>query len=321
MSERGRAPSVAPPTKAIVASNLVLEAELVRLVSLLKQAAIPCIVLKGVPLARRLHDCIDQRAIGDNDLLVRAVDARRACHLLERDGYRGLPFLELERRLRTTNQHLLYRRDGQVTRLVEIHWNAFSRRLFRVPEHVQWAHTAPFSLRGALVEVFDPALTLSHLAAHFAQHGFAELRILRDLARAWDLWCEPEGSHALSLADSIGLRPALEFALQSAAMLGWLRRSAPPAVSSRRARALLRLLPKERLRDEPALQTTYTRRLLALLVGHPRAIPRSTLRNLFPPPDELASLYGIPIDRRLYPRYVGYWLRPAGRLLRRLRSS
>jgi hypothetical protein len=314
-SERAQSPSVPPSRTRTVACNLLLEAELLRVVGRLERAGVPCVVLKGLPLARRLRRGIGGRVIGDNDLLVRTEDARRACALLERDGYRPLPFLDLERRLRHTNQFLLHKERNGVRLIVEVHWNAFSVALFNVPEHVQWAHTERFLLRGSALTVFDPPLTLIHLAAHFAQHGFADLRILRELVGAWNAWAPEHERAAFALAASIGLRPALEYALRIAADSGWLGGAAPARIS-RRARALLWVLPAERLSDRPELETSYVRQLLPLLLADASAIPRSLRNKLFPPLDELASTYRRPIGNSLYPRYVSYLFRPVGRMLR-----
>jgi hypothetical protein len=288
---------------------------LLRVVGDLAEAGIPCVVLKGTPLARRLHQGIDGRVVGDNDVLVRAEDARDACARLEREGYRPLPFLDLERRLRHTNQFLLSKRRDGVNLVVEVHWNAFARTLFRVPEQVQWAHTQKFVLHGRTFDVFDPALTLNHLAAHFVQHGFSELRILRELASAWNLWGREHGTLAFSLADTIGLRPALDYALNAAALLGLLSHELPPGISPR-ARVLLRLLPAGRLANEPALESEYARVLVPLVLADARTVPRSLAQTVFPPLDELASTYGKPIGTALYLRYISYWMRPIGRMLR-----
>jgi|SoiMethySBSTD1v2_1073268.scaffolds.fasta_scaffold05581_14 putative nucleotidyltransferase-like protein len=310
---------VAPSRTGVVASNLLLEAELVRVLQRFGEARIRCVVLKGIPLVRRLFAAIDGRAVGDNDVLVQRSDVRRACALLERDGYRPLPFLDLERRLRYDNQFLLFKRGDGIDRLVEVHWNAFSTDMFRVPEQLQWAHTEPFVLRKITCQVFDPSLTINHLAAHFAQNGFAELRILREFARAWNIWAAEHASAACSLADTIGLRAALDYALSVCTAWSWIE--ARPEPISRRSRAMLQLLPAEKLSDDPALRTSYRRQLLPLLLADPAVVPRSLAHKLFPPFDELASTYAEPMSRRLYPRYVTYLFRPIRRLLRARLSS
>ncbi|HMJ13725.1 MAG TPA: hypothetical protein VK524_20045, partial [Polyangiaceae bacterium] len=177
-----------------------------------------------------------------------------------------------------------------------------------------------FELRGTHIRVFDAPLTLAHLAAHFAQHGFAELRILRQLARAWNSWSDAHAA-ALALADSIAVGPALDYALSAAAHFGWLVPPPPPRDLSWRARQLLRLLPLHGLTDDPALERSYTRQLLLLLIADPRVLARSIAQRFFPPLDELASTYRKPIGRTLYARYPSYWLRPLIRLVRGIPTS
>jgi len=296
-----------------LAHNLVLQAELSKLVAALEERGIEVVVLKGIPLALRVFGSIAARSMVDNDLLVRRDDAIRAVEILSAAGYRSIDSREIESQLSLDYQFRLVRPlPGAGSLCAELHWNAFSPMLYPVPEAVLWNHLETFPSNGATFRVFDRPLTLVHLAAHFAQSDFAVLQILRDVAGAWNLWYRgSDGEPAVALAREIGLADVLDFALLSAADLGLLE-SAPPAIGSRRARRLRRLLPAERL-CVPRPTPDYARWFLGLLLVDPSRVPKWFLSALFPPVENLAAIEGVPLSPALRWRYLLRPFRALGR--------
>lgn len=273
------------------------------------------VVLKGIPLTRRLFGRLDARSMVDNDVMVRRGDAVRAHQTLLGLGYEDPPFRKLEPQLRVDFQHAMVRRlPSGATTHAELHWNAVSPRLYPVPEEILWSHVEPFDHRGAPVKVFDKPLTVVHLAAHFAQHRFSELRILRDLARAWTLWgASIDAAELESLAHRTGLVHALDFGLSSAHALGMLE-SAPPELGSKRAARLRAWLPAERLAETPPTRG-YWRDLLMLSLADPPNVVRWLLPLLFPPIDNMAAILDRPVSPSLYLRYLTRPFRPLARML------
>jgi hypothetical protein len=197
----------------------------------------------------------------------------------------------------------------------EVHWRAFHPWFFDVAEEVEWRHTEPFTLQGVAVSVFDPPLTLLHLAAHFAQHGFSEAWILRDVAAAWNTWHRVlDGDALLALARETGTVSVLDFALSAATDLELLAAPAP-AIGDRRAAVLRRLLPARRL-FEPRPRPDHRRNLLVLLLTGLRRTPRYLVHGLFPTIERMSATYGEPVSARLYLRYAGRPLRALRRALR-----
>jgi hypothetical protein len=251
----------------------------------------------------------------DNDIIVRRRDVVRAREMLLTLGYEDLPYASLEARLRIDFQYAMQRRTAEGAIInAELHWNAFSPLLYRVPEEVLWAHTEPFDLRGMQIAIFDPPLTLVHLAAHFAQHSFSEPRILRDVAAAWNLWgAQIDVDELVSLARQLGLAAVLEYALVAAGDLGLLR-VAPPPIGSQRAAFVRRLLPPSRLSGSRP-RHNYVRMLLGAVLAEPRRIPAWIFHNSFPPIDVIATVFRRPVTPGLYLRYLTRPLRPLARML------
>jgi hypothetical protein len=298
--------------------NLLLEGELMALCDALTRAGVECIVLKGVPLARRLGAALSERRIIDNDLLVHRADVPRAVEVLAGLGYASRPHANLEAALRHSFQFPLFaRRHGQVL-VAEIHWHAFTPALFRLPEALLWEHREPVRLNGRELLVLDPALTLLHLAAHFLQHQCEEMRILRDLSRAWNLWVRgPEPVLAQAelerLARETRLLPLLVFCLAAAAELGLIVDNPWPL--PRRTRLARRLLPSSRLAQERP--GGYPQLLKSLVLAHAECLPAMVAEACFPPPSLMPVIYGEPPSARLYARYLTRPLRPIWRALGR----
>ena len=296
-----------------LAQNLVLQAELSTLVANLEERGIDVIVLKGIPLALRLFGSIAARDMVDNDLLVRRDQAIRAVEILGAAGYRSFDSREIASQLALDYQFRMSRPLPKVGALcAEVHWNAFSNVLYPVPEGVLWAHVESFTANGSTFRVFDPPLTLVHLAAHFAQSDFAVRQILLDVAAAWNLWYADCGGDApIALAREIGLADVLDFALLSAADLRLLK-SPPPAIGSKRARRLRRLLPAERL-CVPRPTPDYARWFLGLLLVDPVRVPIWFRNAMFPPVENLAAIEGRPLSQALRWRHLIRPFRALGR--------
>lgn len=295
--------------------NMLLEAELVRISRELRSAGIDFVVLKGVPLTRRLHARLDARMMVDNDVLVRRRDVQHAARCLGRLGYQLWEHHTLEGDLRSTFESAFSRpTPGGGNVWVELHWSAFPPRMFPVAADLEWSRVEPYQLKTERVLVFDPTMTLVHLASHFAQHSCTHPRILKDIAAAWNRWhADVEYADLAALADATGVRATFVYALRAASTLGWLT-SPPPPLSSRRTRALERLLPAERLLDPEASQ--YARILFTALLLRPERAANWLFGHVFPPIETLAAVHETRVSRWLYLRYASRPFRGLRRVVR-----
>ncbi|HEU5076820.1 MAG TPA: nucleotidyltransferase family protein [Polyangiaceae bacterium] len=295
--------------------NMRLEAELVRIARAFREAGIEFVVLKGVPLTRRLHGRLDARTMVDNDILVRRRDVLRAAHSLHELGYRPREFHTVEGDLRSTFQSALScPTPGGGNVWVELHWSAFLPQMFPVSEELEWSRLEPFELRGEQLAVFDPTMTLVHLAAHFAQHECTHPRILEDIAEAWNRWhARIDRTDLVQLSVLTGVGPTLAYTLAAAATLGWLS-AEPPALPSRRAALLAKILPARRLTKTEASQ--YARIIFTALLLRPSCAARWLFGHVVPPLETLAALHETRLSPWLYLRYASRPFRGLRRIVR-----
>lgn len=308
-------PETVGPRSGPLLQNLLLEAELLCIARAFREAGIDFIVLKGVPLTRRLHDRLDARTMVDNDILVRRPDVARAAHCLKGLGYQPSEFHTLEGDLRSTYQSALTRvTPGGGSVWVELHWSAFAPKMFPVSEELEWSRVEPFQLKSERLLVFDATMTLVHLAAHFAQHECTHPRILEDIAAAWNRWhARIDRADLAQLSSLTGVRPTLAYTLDAVAALGWLT-SEPPALDSLRVPALLGLLPARRLIDPEASQ--YARILFTALLLRPRCAAGWLVGHVLPPIETLAAVHETDVSPWLYLRYASRPFRGLRRLVR-----
>lgn len=255
----------------MVAHNLAVEAELRTLLQALDGAGIQHVVLKGVPLARRVNTFAEHPRV-DNDIFVRRVDASRAVQVAVGLGYRSFPGRSVEADLRSNFQHPLSRPGTVIEHILEVHWSAFPPQL--VPEPgLLWSRTLRLAMPGYEATILDDAATLVHLAWHYVQHQGTELRILVELGRAWDLM-QPsvEFADVRLLSQALGLEHVVEFALATARSAG-LTRAPIPELTSTRARLLSRWVRAETLASEtPAYDHLKMWLLLAALFETRRSV-------------------------------------------------
>ena len=305
--------SDATSEQQITVRNLLLQGELLKLLSVFSKAGIPCIVLKGIPLAKRLNVTLNERRILDNDLLLKRADIPRAVQLLNDLGYQARPFSDLDTNLKFNFQHALFARRHGMPMVAELHWQAFAPNLFCVDESLAWERTQLIELDGHPVQVFDEALTLIHLAAHYLQHSFNESRILRDVARAWNAFGPKlDLTDLVQLARQTECLPALEFALATALDLGMIQHN--PLGASRRVKLLRKLLPAHQIAADSD-KRDYTRVLPSFLLGNPRRVILAIQRAVLPPVAAMPSIYQEAPSLRLYGRYLTRPFRPIARAL------
>lgn len=299
---------------AVLAHNLGIEAELRRASTVLNEAGVAHVVLKGVPQLRRLGLPLDARAVVDNDLLVRRGCLDRALAALEGAGWARFTQGPSPRQVREGFELLLIGQSavgGQS--FIDLHWGLFPPLLYPANEESLWSHVSFEDSEDRLLGVPDAPLTIVHSAAHYAQHGFGEQRILPVLARAWNLWGSEE---TVDLARQFGLHHALDYGLRVCGAKGLLERPMP-SIHSRRAGRLHRFAPLGRP-EYLAGQVDYVGAGTSTLLAGPRRALVSAFALTFPPLNVLAAVYGRPPGAMLYGTYLTRPFRPLRRAIRRL---
>ena len=174
-------PDVLAGLKGAYYTNLLrnqrLGADLVEIVTALRQEGIHVIVLKGGALARTVYQSPAQRPMADLDLLVQQEQMARAGTVLEALGYSLSGAIPA--RMAAFQQRFggglewLRSREGQITRLdlqfdlvgVDWCWDAFP-----VEPDALWEAARPLDLDGTPALQLSPEDTLIHLCLHPALH-------------------------------------------------------------------------------------------------------------------------------------------------------
>jgi hypothetical protein len=159
--------------------NIVLSAELGKVLAAFDEAGIPVITLKGTVLAEVLYGNPALRSVADMDVLVHAADMPRARRLLAELGYQRLdmppgwehPFHENP-----------YYKAGRFPLIIELHWDLDDRRLVTTPEEQIWRRAERLELEGVSTLVLSPEDRLLFLSDHLSKQGNQLLKFLADVA-------------------------------------------------------------------------------------------------------------------------------------------
>lgn len=166
------------------ARNLVLTAELCRLLKLFADSGIEAIPYKGPLLALFAYDDLALRRFVDLDVIVKKPDVARARDLLLADNYtlsKSLTVAQQEFLLRT--QHNLQFTKDNRRLIVELHWEV-APHLFAstVQGDALWSNLAPFELNGLEVKTFSADDLLFSLCVHGSRHLWERLGWICDVA-------------------------------------------------------------------------------------------------------------------------------------------
>ena len=160
--------------RACVSSNLRLRHELGRLLAEFARAGVDVMPLKGPVLADQLYPTPSLRPSSDLDVLVRALDASAAEHILEALGYTRRPDEE-----QGADYHTIFTALGVD---VELHRDLGERHASRLEVGAIWSSATPASWHGHSIWCMSLSDQLVYLAFHAAKDGLASLRALVDIA-------------------------------------------------------------------------------------------------------------------------------------------
>ena len=166
------------------ARNLVLTAELCRLIQLFASEGIEAIPYKGPLLSLIAYDDLALRRFVDLDIIVKKQDVSRARDLLLADNYTlsgSLTNAQQEFLLRTQH-NLQFSRDNRQL-IVELHWEV-APHLFAstVQGDALWSNLVAFDLNGTPVRTFSTDDLLFSLCVHGSRHLWERLGWICDVA-------------------------------------------------------------------------------------------------------------------------------------------
>lgn len=158
------------------ARNLLMTQELLQLLELFKNSAIPAIAFKGPVLAAVLYGDVSLRQFNDLDILIRERDVGRATSVLHTRGYLAGPKLDCE-------QH--FKQDPLTLDLtVDLHWSiTHKNHSFPLTTERLWEQRDSKILFGKTIATMGPEETLLVLCFNGAKDGWASLSHICDIAK------------------------------------------------------------------------------------------------------------------------------------------
>ena len=166
------------------ARNVVLAAELCRLIKLFADSGIEAIPYKGPILSLFAYGDLALRRFVDLDVIVKKHDVAPAHDLLLADNY-ALPkplTSEQQELLLRTQHNLQFTKDNRQL-IVELHWEV-APHLFAssVQTETLWLHLVPFELNGTQMKTLSADDLLFSLCVHGSRHLWERLGWICDVA-------------------------------------------------------------------------------------------------------------------------------------------
>jgi Uncharacterised nucleotidyltransferase len=165
------------------ARNVLLTAELRRLIALLEGAGIETVPYKGPVLALFAYGNVALRRFVDLDVLVRREDVSRAIDLLLTDGYEfSKPLTLSQREVLLRSQHNLQLSRDKRRLIVELHWEVASN-LFAssVQADDLWSSLSEIKLNQSNIKTLDVEDLVFSLCVHGSRHLWERLLWICDI--------------------------------------------------------------------------------------------------------------------------------------------
>lgn len=166
------------------ARNVVLNAELCRLLKMLGDNGIEAIPYKGPVLALFAYGNLALRRFVDLDVMVRKEDAAKSIDLLLADGYEvSKSISESQRKVLLHTQHNLQLHRSNRQLIVELHWEVASQLFVSsVQADDLWGGLIPNEMNGATVKTLSAEDLVFSLSVHALRHVWENLLWICDLA-------------------------------------------------------------------------------------------------------------------------------------------
>jgi hypothetical protein len=198
--------SLASKARENTKKNLLLTAELLRVMQALLGEGIRAIPYKGPVVAACAYGSLAMRGFCDLDILVAEQDVQRCLTVMNELGYEGeyklTPAQESTYLRRACEYNFVHQRN-QVQ--VEIHWQVAPVQLGLAVEFDRlWSRTQLFSICGAHLRVFSPEDAILVHSVHGFKHLWCYLKWVCDIAALLSSAGELDWSYVLDEADRIG---------------------------------------------------------------------------------------------------------------------
>jgi hypothetical protein len=192
--------------RAHTQKNLLLTAELLRIMRTLLAENIRAIPYKGPVLAACAYGSLAMRGFCDLDVLVPEADMRRALRIMPELGYRAhypLTAAQEARYLRSTCEYNFVHQSHPTQ--VEIHWQVVPPQLGLRFEFDQfWSRARSLPIGGSELPVLSPEDALLVLSVHGFKHLWSCLKWVGDVANLLSSAEDLDWSYVLDVARRMG---------------------------------------------------------------------------------------------------------------------
>jgi hypothetical protein len=169
----------------IARRNMLMTAELLRVVKRLGANGIGALAFKGPALARQAYGDITLRQFGDLDILIRKELAPRAISLLEEDGYvTEIALRGNKKRAFCASVNVIGMEKASNSVRLEVHWELLSKNYaIAWNKDALWSHARNVVINGKEVPLLSPEYHLLYLCIHGAKHLYGRLEWISDVDR------------------------------------------------------------------------------------------------------------------------------------------
>ncbi|MCL5023047.1 MAG: nucleotidyltransferase family protein [Nitrospirae bacterium] len=278
--------------------NVRKAGEVVRIVSLLRQAKVETIPLKGPVASDVLFGDPGLYPSGDLDILVKPGDLEKTGTVLLREGYRDS---ELDRDRLLSGYHINF---GNGRDHLEVHWT-LAFRYFDIPPEFWWEEAGVMEYEGLRMPALSPERYLLYAVFRLYSHAFRPLRFLVLAAAIIHRYeKEIDWPKVVSSARKCGMERLVLFTLRLLREL--LGANVPGGVLKRRLsgyRRLKGLVLSGLFREAKRLH--FRMFLFTALLDSPLDTAKVLLRRVFPPLSEVRLRYNLPTrSKKIYAYYL-----------------
>ncbi len=263
--------------------------ENMKIIRLLREAAIDAIALKGSLFSDMVLGDLGVYPTCDIDLLVRPQDLDRARKALREAGYHEMPGLAEEDQQQGGYHFSLSNQEF----VVELHWNLVMR-YFDAPPDFWWEGAMKSEYDGTEITILSPERYLLYGIFRLFTHGFRPLRFLVLLSGLVEKYREQiRWNTLLSLAEDLRMMRVTLFTLKLLRDLLGVGVPQDLADKSVYGYDLLKKLVILGLFHE-VKRTRARMSLFTTLLDRPQDTARVLLRRVFPNSAEIRLRYGLP---------------------------
>ncbi|MDQ7047429.1 MAG: nucleotidyltransferase family protein [Sulfurovum sp.] len=195
--------------------NMLMSAELIRIIKLLKDHGIEALAFKGPTLSQMAYGDITLRQYGDLDVLIRKKDRSKMMSLLIGEHY--IPEINLQKKTEKTffdcvNVIGLYKSSSSI--LIEVHWELLSKNYaIDWEEERLWSKKESVTINNIAIPVLSPEQLLLYLCTHGAKHLFERLEWVCDIDRSLRSNPNFDWHYLLNEAQKLGIKRMLYLGL------------------------------------------------------------------------------------------------------------